>query len=152
MIIKQWKLLLLGPEEPFHQQLSDGEFRKGKLTLRNALHIAAVTLLPCNLSSDILSCFRFGCDGEHALSNFNLCFRSRYIPKFFSLCTSTNLFSFDCCHGRIQFAIVTAIIAHEIFGVVPSLSHWLMTSEALAPNPLLYCQKIPLAEGRPFQL
>ena len=41
----------LGPEEPFRQQVFKGELRKGTLTLRNALHITAVTLLPCNLGS-----------------------------------------------------------------------------------------------------
>lgn len=116
-IIKQWKLMLLAPEEPFYQQLFEGELRRGKFTLWNALHIAAVTLLPFNLLFPI----RAGC--QHALFNFNLCFRCRYIPRFFSLCTTKNLFSFDCCYGKIQFSILTVIIAYEIFGIVPSLSH-----------------------------
>ena len=43
--------LWLGPEEPFRQQVFEGELRKGTLTLWNTLHIAAVTLLPFNLGS-----------------------------------------------------------------------------------------------------
>ena len=47
--IKKGRFLWLGPEEPFRQQVFKRELRKGTLTLWNALHIAAVTLLPFNL-------------------------------------------------------------------------------------------------------
>ena len=100
MVIKERKSLLLGPEEQFLPQMFKEELRKGKLTLWNALHIAAVHSI-----YDHTFCLVSDSGGMANTLYLILTyvFAADTFRKFFSLCTSTNLFSFDCCYDDIIF-------------------------------------------------